>query len=171
MKKYKRGYVEGSYNRCVHCEFLGKQCDGPRTSSMTLERWCEFCRALKEMRGLTNEELSEMSGVSEGTVDKIMAGRVDKDLYRSTVSMLESALIGSDGQFPCTLAAQADSQEVIKDMARKDNEIAGLRKALEEIHASYKVELDTIRAEAQKKIDYLKLESERKDKIIDRLLK
>jgi peptidoglycan hydrolase CwlO-like protein len=40
---------------------------------------------------------------------------------------------------------------------------------IELIHTAYKEELETVRGEAQKKIDYLRAEIEKKEHTIDRL--
>ena len=49
-------------------------------------------------------------------------------------------------------------------------EIAQLHKDIEILNQSYQKELETVRNEAKLKIDYLRAENEKKDRIIDRLL-
>lgn len=162
--------IGGAYDRCLRCDYLGVKCDGPNTLAMTLDRWCEWCRSLKDLRGLTNAEIAEESGVSLTTVDRVMAGKASKDIMRNTAADINRALVGSEGKWPCAMAFEAETPATIRELELKTAELNGLRKTLQEIHASYKEELDAVRKEAQAKIDYLKLENERKDKIIDRLL-
>ena len=50
--KQKKDYSDKPYNRCLSCPHRGTRCDGPRTAGMTLERWCEYMRDMKEVNGL-----------------------------------------------------------------------------------------------------------------------
>jgi hypothetical protein len=49
-------------------------------------------------------------------------------------------------------------------------EIAQLHRDIEMLNRSYREELETVRNEAKLKIDYLRAENEKKDRIINRLL-
>lgn len=174
------------YNRCLVCEVRGEKCDGPRTSSMTLERWCEFMRDMKELVGLSNQYISEKSGVSIKTVERLMAGRVEQDIMRETARMIEDVIIGSSSQYPCYAAFVEQSQgadgkqlvEAQRDLERALANNKDYQDALDTIHASYTSEMATIRAEAQLKVDhllrqieYLRLENDRKAAIIEKLLR
>lgn len=180
------------YNRCLNCQHrTEKRCDGPRTSAMPLERWCEFMRLLKEANRLTNQEIADRSGVSIKTIERIMAINCDQDIMRDTARRIEDAIIGSSNQYPCYLAFEEtvpESNEKLNDALRElervldDNE--DYRKALDNIHDSYKAEMQTIRDEAQAKITYLRehidrlqrdndnlwMENNRKSKIVDMFL-
>lgn len=160
-------YSEGPYNLCLRCEHLGDGCDGPNTLSMSLERWCAWCKDLKALRGLTNAQITELSGVSLTTIERIMAGTISKDIMRSTASDINRVLVGSAGKWPCSLASQDETPGVIRELESKTAELRGLRKALEEIHASYQKEMDAIRAEAQTKVNFLKVENARLQKLLD----
>lgn len=180
------------YNQCLTCQHRKeKRCDGPRTSAMSLGRWCEFMRLLKEANRLTNAIIEERSGVSIKTIERIMTGKIDQDIYRDTARRIEDAIIGSSNQYPCYLAFESqvpESNEKLNDALRElervldDNE--DYRKALDNIHASYKAEMQIIRDEAQARAsflrsqidrlqrdnDYLWAENNRKSKVIDRFL-
>lgn len=184
--------IGGAYDICLRCMDLGIKCDGPNTLAMTLDRWCEWCRSLKDLRGMTNAQIAEESGVSLATVDRIMSGKSPKDIRRNTAADINRALVGSIGKWPCSKAYEGEVATTIKELELKTAELEGLRRTLEEIHISYSRELDRVREsftreldsvrtsysaelekvrqEAQAKIDYLKLENERKDKVIDKLL-
>lgn len=164
-------YVGGAYDKCLHCEHLGSDCDGPRTSAMTIQRWCEWCRALKIVKGLTNKYIAEKSNVSEATVERVMSGAISKDISRFTMSAIENAIIGSSGKYPCAFEISEEHKTTYQELLLKREELAGLRKALESIHSSYEKELNVIRDEAQKKVDYLRRENERLTSIIEKLVK
>lgn len=180
------------YNKCLSCQHrIEKRCDGPRTSAMTLDRWCEFMRDMKIANKLTNQEVCDRSGVSIKTIERIMAMNCDSDIMRETARRIEDAIIGSSNQYPCYLAfeeAVPRESEKLNDALRElervldDNE--DYRKALDDIHESYKSEMQIIRDEAQAKIsylrsqidriqrdnDYLWAENNRKSRVIDRFI-
>lgn len=163
MAKTKTDFGEKPYNRCLSCVHrTEKRCDGPRTSAMSLGRWCEFMRDLKEVNGLTNAYIAETSGVSIKTIERIMALNSDQDVMRETARMIEDAIIGSSNQYPCYLAFEQtypDNSEKLNnamlDLERALRDNKDYRAVLDNIHDSYKAELQTVRDEAQRKIDYL----------------
>lgn len=165
------------YNRCLLCQHRkDKRCDGPRTSAMPLERWCEFMRAMKEANGLTNAQICEKSGVSVKTIERIMAMNCDQDIYRDTARRIEDAIIGSSNQYPCYLAfEEGNSQDsgkladALRDLERALADNAAHRKVLDNIHSSYKEEMQTIRYEAQAKINDLRSQLDRLQKENDNL--
>ena len=182
-------FAEKPYNRCLACSHRGeKRCDGPRTSAMSLHRWCEFMRDMKETNGLTNAEIAEKSGVSVKTIERLMALNSSQDIMRETARLIEDAIIGSSNQYPCYLAFEEMVPEntdklngALRELERALSENEDYRKALDNIHESYKAELQAIRDEYQAKIsdmrsemdrlkrnnDYLWAENNRKSKMID----
>lgn len=178
--KAKHDYSSKPYNRCLSCPNLGVKCDGARSSAMTLQRWCEFMRDLKEVKGLTNAYIAEVSGVSIKTIERLMAQNCEQDIMRETARRIEDAIIGSSNTYPCILAfeeSRPKESEALRDLERALADNASYRTMLETVHAEYNKEKQTIREEAQRKIDhllseidFLKVENERKAKIIDKFL-
>lgn len=178
--KVKHDYASKPYNRCLSCPNLGVKCDGARSSAMSLSRWCEFMRDMKEVKGLTNAYIAEVSGVSIKTIERLMAQNCEQDIMRETARRIEDAIIGSSNTYPCILAfeeSRPKESEAIRDLERTAAENKDLRTALEKINASYDAEKQTIREEAQQKInhllkeiDFLRIENDRKAKIIDKFL-
>lgn len=148
MKNARCNYTLGAYDRCLACTYLGNGCDGPRTTSMTTERWCHWCRALKELRGYTNAYIANSTGLSETTIERIMAGKASQDIMRFTAGKLEDFLIGSSGQWPCAIEVNEGKEIVYMD---SPNTLALL-------------------AERADQIAHLLKDVELKDKIISRLL-
>lgn len=187
MKK-RSEFTDKPYNRCLSCPHRKVRCDGPRTAGLTLDRWCEYMRDMKEINGLTNAKISEISGISVKTIEKLMAGNPDSDIRRDTARLIENAIVGSTSKYPCYLAFEEENQpdaqklnDAMRDLERAMADNKDYRAALDNIHASYNAEMEKIRADAQKTIDYLldlvaKLradndnlwaENNRKSKIID----
>ena len=186
--KAKTANTEKPYNRCLSCHHRKVRCDGPRTSAMSLDRWCEFMRDMKELNGLTNAEIAEKSGVSIKRIERLMALNCEQDIMRETARLIENAIIGSSNQYPCYLAFEESApeekqklNEALLDLERALNDNKDYRQALDNIHASYNTEMQMIRDDAQKKIEFLlgevqrlrceadgwRAENDRKGRLID----
>ena len=155
-------FTDKPYNRCLDCNHRAeKRCDGPRTSAMDLPRWCEFMRDMKEANGLTNAYIAEKTGISVKTIERLMALNCDQDIMRETARRIEDAIIGSSNQYPCYLAFEEnlpDTQQLSAAMTELERALADKKEyhdLLDNIHASYKAEMQTVRDEYQKRIDYL----------------
>lgn len=183
--KTKTDFSEKPYNRCLSCTHRAeKRCDGPRTSAMELPRWCEFMRDMKEANGLTNSYIAEKSGVSIKTIERLMALNSDQDIMRETARRIEDAIIGSSNQYPCYLAFEETIPENSQQLAQATTELEraladnkDYRVALDGIHVSYQAEMQQIRDEAKRQIDFLleevhhwRSENDRKGKLIDKYL-
>lgn len=189
MKK-KNDFSEKPYNRCLSCPHRKVRCDGPRTSGLELPRWCEYMRDMKELNGLTNAYIADVADVSIKTVERIMALNADQDIRRDTARRIENAIIGSTSTYPCYLAFEEEHRpdekmsDAMRELERALADNQDYRTALDNIHSSYRAEMETIRAEAQKKIDFLLdqvaqlradnnnlwAENNRKSKVIDTFL-
>lgn len=188
--KRKNDFPEKPYNRCLSCQHRKVRCDGPRTAGLELARWCEYMRDMKEVNGLTNAYIAEVAEVSVKTVERLMALNSDQDIMRDTARRIENAIIGSTSKYPCYLAFEEENRpdekmnDAMRELERALADNQDYRAALDGIHTSYKAEMETIRAEAQKKIDFLLeqvlqlradnnnlwAENNRKSKVIDTFL-
>lgn len=152
------------YANCLSCKHRKVRCDGLRTAPMDLLTWCAYMRDMKEANKLTNAHISEKSGVSIKTIERIMTLNCEQDIMRDTARRIENAIVGTSNQHPCYLLLEESApSETIK--------------LIDDIHASYVKEMQSVRDESKvlierlrAEIDYLRLENERKAKIIDRLL-
>ena len=179
------------YTKCLTCPHRRVRCSGPRTAGLELASWCEYVRDMKEVNGLTNADVAERSGVSLKTIERLMTLKADQDIMRETARLIETAITGLTSKFPCYLDFEKettpDVQKLSAAMSDLEHALADNRDykaVLDNIHTSYNAEMQTIREEAQKEIqylldqvarlrgeiDYLRLENDRKAKIIDKFL-
>ena len=187
--KEQKNVVAKPYNRCLECHHRKDgRCDGPRTSAMELPRWCEFMRDMKKANGLSNQDVADRSGVSVKTIERLMALNCTQDIMRETARLIEDAIIGSSNQYPCYLAFEEtvpdNSQQLSTAMTELERALADnkdYRSALDNIHSSYNAEMQAIRDEKQRQIDFLleeikrlradvehwRYENDRKGKLID----
>ncbi len=165
----RKSLEEKPYNRCINCIHIGKLCDGPNFLAMEIERWCEWCRLRKEYLGWTSAHLAELADVSKVSVDRIMMVNA-KDLRISTMQAVTKALVnGTWGQFPCVYVASGNTVTTAAECEKFKEEIINLK-------LEHKAELDAVRAEAEKKINFLKehlsfmeLQVVAKDKLIENI--
>lgn len=159
---------EKPYNICISCPKIGQTCDGPNFLAMTVERWCEWCHLRRDFLNWKNQTIAEKSGVSKISVDRIMSGDV-KDLRITTMQAVTRALVnGVWGQSPCVLVTETE-KEIYVDNPVIVAQCQHLQNTLDSLSAEYKAEVVAIRAEAQRKIDFLRDQISIKDKHIDLL--
>ena len=171
----KKNFKEKTYNRCLFCDHRGVRCNGPRTDAMPIDRWREFMRDMKEVEGLTYAEISrrtEQNGflIPAKTIEKKLSpGGDGQDIMRETARAIENAIL-VETEHPCYMAFLDTATEADRSRGDLEIEIARLHKDIEMIHEYYKAELNAVREANQQKIDYLRAENEKKNKIIERLL-
>ena len=92
-----------------------------------------------------------------------MALNIEQDIMRETARRIEDAIIGSSNQYPCILAYEESVPEerqklsdTQRDLERAVADNKDIRAVLDSIHLSYNAEMQTIRDDAQKKIDFLR---------------
>lgn len=141
-------YIAGSFDRCLECKYLGAGCDGPRTSTMSSERWLWWIKALKQKRGYTNDAIVEGTGLSKGTVNNIFSGN-NKDVRRTTAGILEDFLIGSSGSWPCPIDSNTDREVLYEDrpetiamLTERSIQVENLRRMLDQTRQSHDRELE-----------------------------
>jgi hypothetical protein len=157
---------EKPYNICISCSRIGQTCDGPNFLSMTVDRWCEWCRLRRDHLNWKNATIAEKSGISKISIDRIMTGDV-KDLRITTMQSVTKALVnGAWGQSPCVLVTETE-KEVYVDNPVIIAQCQHLQNTLDTLSEEYKTELAAIREEDRKKIEFLRDQIAIKDKQIE----
>lgn len=181
--KRKKNFSEKPYNRCLFCPKRmsdPRECNGPRTGSMTTDRWREYMRDIKEVDGLTFDEIAERTNgqMSAASIQNALAPGATRDLNRETARIIENAMFGGAVADPCPFEFLGSLPDDTKKAAALETEMEKLRSNISAIHDFYNLELSTVRGECQRKLDYLKEENQRlreqmdrKDEYIDRLAK
>lgn len=160
---------EKPYNICVSCARLGETCDGPNFLAMSVERWCEWCHLRRDFLNWRNQTIAEKSGISKISIDRIMSGDV-KDLRITTMQAVTRALVnGVWGNSPCVLVTETE-KEIYVDNPVIIAQCQHLQSSLDRLSEDYKSEIAAVRAEAQRKIDFLRGQVEIKDKQIEWML-
>lgn len=112
------------YSECVRCPKLGKECDGPNFVAMPPQELIAWCKERKKHLGLTNAGLAELSGMSQGTIDSLLAN-THPDFKFGTIRPILQVLVG--GKWlgdPCadpTGTADAQLKERVRQLEAEIN--------------------------------------------------
>ena len=184
-------FADKPYYKCLVCShFTEKRCGIP-LSRLPLADWCICIRVVKDAKHLTNAYVAEKADVSIKTIEKIVALNCDQDIRRDTARRIEDAVFGEPFGIVCYLE-MADSvpeaserlNTAMIDLERALSDNEDIRKAMDNVQLTHAAEMQAIRDEEQKKIDYLReqnlrlqrdndnlwAENIRKSKIIDSLI-
>lgn len=157
---------EKPYNICISCSRMGNTCDGPNFLAMSVERWCEWVHLRKDFLNWRNTTIAEKAGISKISVDRVMARDV-KDLRITTMQAITRVLVnGTWGQYPCALVAET-KKEIIVDNPVIVAQCQHLQDTMGKLSEEYKAEVAAVRAEAQRKVDFLREQIAVKDKQIE----
>ena len=132
----------------------------PEILSLNSGDLIEWMKKRKVEMGLSNAKLAELSGVPEGTIDRIMSKHYTEFRY-SSVQPIMSVLIGVNNEIPEPDPSDTDQNEFYY------NTIEGYKLALE----NRTHELDQLKRAYENlrtEIDYLKNSNAEKQRIIDR---
>lgn len=128
------------YSECIRCPKLGASCDGPNFAAMQPQLLIAWCKERKKHMGLTNAKLAELSGMSQGTVDSLLANS-HADFKFGTIGPLLQVLVG--GKWlgdPCADPSgigDAELKERVKELeagiAWRDDKLQHYAKQLEDL--------------------------------------
>ena len=184
-------FANKPYYKCLVCSHFSEKRCGIPLSRLPLEDWCICIRVVKDAKHLTNAYVAEKADVSIKTIEKIVALNCDQDIRRDTARRIEDAVFGDPCGIVCYLEIADSVPEASErlnaamldlERALRDNE--DIRKAMDNVQISHAAEMQAIRDEDQKKVDYLReqnmrlqrdndnlwAENRRKSKIMDSLL-
>lgn len=184
-------FTDKPYYKCLVCSHFSEKRCGIPLSRLPLEDWCICIRVVKEAKHLTNAYVAEKADVSIKTIEKIVALNCDQDIRRDTARRIEDAVFGEPFGIVCYLE-MADSvpeaserlNTAMIDLERALSDNEDIRKAMDNVQLTHAAEMQAIRDDDQKKIDYLReqnlrlqrdndnlwAENIRKSKLIDLLI-
>lgn len=178
------------FNKCFQCHSFRNGCSGPNLSVMGVERACEFLQLARIFLKYTYQQVADGTGISLATVKRHLTGKIgDPSFY--TMSEISVFLLGDpNGKYPCAIPVVSNSEnetklnDALRDLERALNDNKDYRTALDNIHVSYKAEMQMLRDDAKRQVDYLleevrrarddaehwRHENDRKGKLIDKYL-
>lgn len=124
------------YEKCLNCNKIGINCDGPNFMTMGTAELIEWCNARrKQLPGLTYDKIVEATGLSKGTVSGFFGG-THADYRIETIRPILKLLVGGEwDDKPCadpTASERAAYEERIRQLEAaiewRDDKIQHLQK-------------------------------------------
>lgn len=154
------------YEKCIGCPDVGAICNGPNMLTLPIEGVREMVKRRKNTLKITNEKLSEQSGIPLTTINRFLSPSVTTDFKYTTVSDIVKAVIGygQEGNYsfhenPCPATTSEIRQQIEENTSQlhaAQSECQRLREELEQSNQKRRDQRAEIRQEDQKKIDHLK---------------
>lgn len=126
---------------CANCEKLGISCAGKSLSGKPMNEVIKIIVARTKYLGITHKSIAEKANMPQGTIDSLLSGHSLNPTWE-TLRPIMGVLGFGAGEEPCH-----NPDEIMALQA----ELAAASKSREEIAAG-------VRAEEQKKIEFLKAE-------------
>ena len=156
-------FADKPYYKCLVCSHFSEKRCGIPLSRLPLIDWCICIRVVKEAKHLTNNYVAEKADVSVKTIEKIVALNCDADIRRDTARRIEDVVFGEPCDIVCYLEianSVPEASEMLNtamiDLERALSDNDDIRKAMDNVQISHAAEIQAIRDEDQKKIDYLR---------------
>ena len=89
------------YTECLTCAKLGDGCDGPNFMAMSPEMLAKWIGARMKILNMTNQVLSDKSGVPKGTIDSLRSGKRFNFEFNTLQPILQVLVGASWGSDPC----------------------------------------------------------------------
>ena len=134
------------HQKCLSCERLGTSCNCMSFVKMSPVELIEWCKAMKQKKGLTNEGLANLSGVPLGTVNRFLTSKNIRFHYDTAQSILNALVSGEWSEDNCLN---------IQDMGELTEHNKDIVSRLETERDFLKQEVADIRAQAQNEIKLL----------------
>lgn len=147
--------------KCRVCERRAANC-AQGLMTLPLRELLSWCRDTKKNAGITNAKLSEMSGIPIGTLERIMAGRMD-DARFSTIQPIASAMLDLAPDVPCPKLIQRR----IAELEKSAESVGHLERALSDMREDHAKNL----SDRDKRIIYFEDQIDKKDAHSKRILR
>ena len=112
------------YEKCLTCEDLGKECDGPNFLAMdTIEmgQWCNDKR--KQIPGMTYDKIAAETGISKSAIHGFLTG-AHSDYRVETIRSIVRVITGGKwDDNPCGNLSNSEKAKYEEDMRHLESEI------------------------------------------------
>lgn len=145
------------FEKCIKCTRIGESCV-PNIMLLSFSELMQWCSKRQKHLEWSNQTLANKSNVPVGTINRIKAGEYLDCKYSTIKNILIALIGGTTDEFPCT-------EQVEKEL-RQIEQLEQQAAKLIEVENRYQEQIERLR----KEVDYLRIENDRKAKIIDKWL-
>ena len=159
------------FEKCIQCNRLGESCV-PNLMLLPFADLIQWWNKRQKYLGWTNQVLADKSKVPVGTINRIKAGDY-LDCKYSTIKNILSALIGgTTDEFSCTEQVEKELKQ-LEQMQQQTEKLASLEKEMSIVQEEAQKRIDYMLEQVErlrKEVDYLRIENDRKARVIDKFL-
>lgn len=143
--------------KCIDCAHRATDC-AQGLMTLPLKELLAWCKETKKRVGITNTKISEMTGIPIGTLERIMAGKVE-DAKFSTIQPIVASLLQFTPGVTCPdddALSAAHLRQRLTELTRVESEKEKLEQHLAHLREDHAKELETVHADTQQRTTYLK---------------
>ena len=163
------------FEKCIDCDRIGEDCV-PNLMQLALADLLKWIDKRQHYLGWTNQRMADESTIPIGTINRIKTGEYDDCRYHTIRKILVALIGGVAGEFPCKEKMEQSLERIglLEQQAalavKFEKENLELQERLLKLEAAHAQEIDLLREENKRKIDFLIVENDRKAKIIYKFL-
>lgn len=143
--------------KCIDCTHRATDC-AQGLMTLPLKELLAWCKETKKRVGITNSKISEMTGIPIGTLERIMAGKVE-DAKFSTIQPIVAALLQFTPGVTCPdddALSAAHLRQRLTELTRVESEKEKLELHLAHLRENHAKEMETVHADTKQRTTYLK---------------
>lgn len=148
------------FEKCIECKRIGESCV-PNFMLLPFTGLIQWCNKRQKYLGWTNQVLADRSNVPIGTINRIKAGEYMDCKYSTIKNILIALIGGTTDEFSCTEQVERELRQM-EQLAQQaaalsavESENDRLKARLNQIDEIYCKEMQAVRADYQKQIDFL----------------
>ncbi len=159
------------FEKCIKCDRLGESCV-PNLMLLPFSDLLQWWNKRQKYLEWTNQTLSDKSTVPFGTINRIKAGDYLDCKYSTIKNILIALIGGTTDEFSCTEQVEKELKQ-LEQMQQQTEKLASLEKEMSVVREKAQKRIDYMLEQVErlrKEVDYLRIENDRKARIIDKFL-
>lgn len=159
------------FEKCIKCDRLGESCV-PNLMLLPFPDLIQWCSKRQKYLEWTNQTLSDKSKVPVGTINRIKAGDYLDCKYSTIKNILIALIGGTTDEFSCTEQVEKELKQ-LEHLAQQTEKLAALEKEMSILRENDQKTIDNLLEQVErlrKEVNYLRIENDRKARIIDKFL-
>ena len=159
------------FEKCIQCNRLGESCV-PNLMLLPFSDLIQWWNKRQKHLGWTNQVLADRSKVPVGTINRIKAGDYLDCKYSTIKNILIALIGGTTDEFSCTEQVEKELQH-LEQLEQQAEKLTSLEKEMSILRENDQKTIDNLLEQVErlrKEVDYLRLENDRKARIIDKFL-
>lgn len=148
------------FEKCIECKRIGESCV-PNFMLLPFTGLIQWCNKRQKFLGWTNQVLADRSNVPVGTINRIKAGEYMDCKYSTIKNILIALIGGTTDEFSCTEQVERELRQM-EQLAQQtaalsavESENDRLKARLNQIDEQYSKEMQAVRADYQRQIEFL----------------